>query len=176
MHELAEMNQVIPMLRTLLHVQRLWATNKINPHGDLRGLETETSREDSSQYLVRSGQKKMEVNALQSLEEYQQHHKDGGEINAINKAEVVCHSCKKRGHYLRECRNKPVQKSRQELRCFNCDHNGHIARDCRQPRKSENENSDLNKLTAAVNGMVKEVSTMRTELSSLQERVKKAGF
>ena len=56
MHKLSEVNQIIPILRTLLHVQRLWALNKMNPHGDLRGLETETSMEESSQYLVRTGE------------------------------------------------------------------------------------------------------------------------
>ena len=53
MHMITEMNQVIPQLRTLLHAQRLYTTNKNNPQGDLRGLESETTREDVSQYLVK---------------------------------------------------------------------------------------------------------------------------
>ena len=91
MHMITEMNQVIPQLRTLLHAQCLYATNKNNPHGDVRGLESETTREDVSQYLVKSGQKRMEINAME--EDIQPHDEVQGEVNALSKADVVCFTC-----------------------------------------------------------------------------------
>ena len=183
------MNQVIPQLRTLLHAQRLYATNKNNSHGDLRGLESETTREDVSQYLVRSGQKKMEINAME--EDIQQYEREQGEVNAISKADVVCYACKKKGHYKDECRDKPLLRQGQASwrpTCFNCDKTGHRARECRLPKKNGNgyskekrngdrdEKSDLSKMTTAINGMMTEFASMKSSISSLDERVKNGGF
>ena len=178
---ITEMNQVIPQLRTLLHAQRLYATNKNNAHGDLRGLESETTREDVSQYLVKSGQKKMEINAME--EDIQQFEGEQGELNALGKADVVCYACKKKGHYKDECRDKPLPRQGQASwrpTCFNCDKTGHRARECRLPKKNgsgyskekrngdRDKRSDLGKKTTAIDRILTKITTMEDRISKVE--------
>ena len=179
MHQITEVGQMIPQLRTLLHAQRLYANNPNNPHGDLRGLELETSRTDDSQYLVK---------------EEDIHTRDEGQggINVISKTEVICHSCKKRGHFQKDCRSNP-------MKCYNCDRSGHMSRVCRLPKRNrsgnykEKKNGDRNRrpdmvaamnkvttelssLTSNMSSLTSNMSTMKNSMSALGERVTKAGF
>ena len=74
------------------------------------------------------------------------------------------------------------------MRCYNCDRSGHMAQECCLPQRNgsgnskekrdgdRDGNSDLGKITSAINGMRTEFASMKSSISSLVERVKNAGF
>jgi len=114
----------------------------------------------------------MEINALE--EDIQPHDEVQREVNVLSKADVICHSCKKKGHFQKECRSNP-------MKCYNCDCSGHLSWECCQPKKKgggyykekrngdRDERSDLGKITIAIDGILTKITTMK-------DRITKAGF
>ena len=85
-HEIREMNEIIPLLRTILYNQCQWALDPRNPSGNMRGLES-NGRRTNSDFLAEIRQRKMEINVLEDDKEENEY------INMMDKSHVICMSC-----------------------------------------------------------------------------------
>ena len=169
-HELREMSEIIPFLRTILYNQRQWALDPRNPSGNLRGLENDRLRTNSD-FIAETGQRRMEINVLEEEEE-------PGTLNVMDKSRVVCHSCKKIGHFMQDCRSKPTTGKPQwrEFKCYNCDKPGHLARDCRGPRRDRTGQTKETGLKGALEKIVASLGKMETRMEHTEGRLSTAGF
>ena len=170
-HEIREINEIIPFLWTILYNQCQWAQDPRNPSGNLCGLENDRLWINSN-FLAETGQRKMEINILEEDKE------ENDYINMMDKSHVICHACKRAGHFMRDCRSKPatVTPQRREMKCYNCDRGGHIARDCRQPRRSRTGLPNETGLSGVLEKIQASLGKMETRMEQTKGRLSTAGF
>jgi Zinc knuckle len=69
----------------------------------------------------------------------QQNAPQSGQDNTYFQQTIICHRCKRPGHYARNCRTAPPGNSNPVM-CFNCGRPNHLARDCRSRPTNYSEN------------------------------------